>query len=473
MKQTSRIVHLVVPHLPVQVEVRRSQLQNRFVVGGRPWDPGVVLDAAKLARQAGVEPGMPLARAALRCPEALFIPADYPAYLDAHSAIEAALRAFTERVETADLGRFYLQTAQLQRAHPQEDALARALMALARQQSGLDLQVGLASERFTAEQAAQMAELNGVLIVPPRSGRSFLAPLPLSVLPIDPEMHRRLIMVGVRTLGDLAALPRLSVIRQFGAQAGLIHDLAAGADPRPVQPNAPPLALTQHVDFEPPIVDSLQLAYAVEVLAGDLADELGDRRAQAQGVRVALADLVPVCQSASGVLEPPTAGKRRLARRALALMNTLSLPAEIQALTLVVYPLRPAHLGAGQLALFSASRDARAARLREALRRIRQRFGPDSIVSGGALRCPEAQAIEVETDRRGVPRRLGWDRGPGRQPQACAVSTIYEHWQERTGWWAHPRCRDYYRLEDRQGRVRVVYQDLVDGSWWLEGWYEG
>jgi len=48
------------------------------------------------------------------------------------------------------------------------------------------------------------------------------------------------------------------------------------------------------------------------------------------------------------------------------------------------------------------------------------------------------------------------------------VSCIYEHWRERRDWWAQPVLRDYYRLEDASGVVRIVFQDLATQRWWLD-----
>jgi hypothetical protein len=73
-----KFICLLAPHLPVQVERRRDpSLDGQpLVVGGRPWDPGAVLDCCPEAAAAGVRPGMRLSRAEALCPSARFLPAD-------------------------------------------------------------------------------------------------------------------------------------------------------------------------------------------------------------------------------------------------------------------------------------------------------------------------------------------------------------------------------------------------------------
>src|SRR5690606_7726897 len=129
------------------------------------------------------------------------------------------------------------------------------------------------------------------VIVPPQRDRAFLAGLPLTALPAETEILRRLDLLGIHTLSGLAALPRLALIRQFGTQAGFLHDLASGRDPRPVMPDAPPLELRHSHALEPPATDSALLLAIGRRLATALARTLQKQSYQAQGLRVQLTDI--------------------------------------------------------------------------------------------------------------------------------------------------------------------------------------
>lgn len=471
-----KLVYLFIPHLPVQVEQRRLKpalLSHGLVVGGRPWDPSIVLDCCPKAEEAGIAPGMLLARAALRCPEAHFIPADHAAYQDVQTQLDAALRQFTDRVETAGLGAFFLMVGHLARRFDGDAALIDTLIERVREAVDLDLQVGLAEERFTAEQAASAARRNHAVIVPPCRGRSFLAPLPLSVLPAEAEILRRLALLGVHTLGDLAALPRTALIRQFGAQAGFLHDLAAGADPRPVHPDAPPLELRHQMVFEPETRDRRTLLVGGKKMGAALAQTLDEQGYQAQGVRIEVLDSTDQTHATGTSVEPPTADGGRLVRRIQFLLNRLPLAHPVEALEVIIYPLRPVHLGATQLALFSASGDQRWQRLQEALRRLRARFGELIVMVASLISPPRPREIEVTFGPNGLPVMLSWGDSRDLSPNAGSrritrIRRIYEHWRERRFWWAQPVERNYYRLEDATGAVHLIYQDLRTGSWWLE-----
>lgn len=459
-----RIACLLAPHLPVQVERKRYlDLDGRpVIVGGRPWDPGAVLDCCPAAEAAGVRVGMRLVRAEALCPAACFLPADEPAYHAAHRALEAALRRFTDRVETAGPGFFFADVTGLERSLGSDARLARQLAREAGQTTGLDSRVGLAGNRFTAEQAARAACPGGWCPVPPGQERAFLSPLPLSTLPADPEVVRRLQLLGIRTLGALAALPRLALIRQFGSQAGFLHDLASGNDPRPVHADAPPLALEGTHALEPPVAERGPLAARAGRTVASLAADLSRRGYQAEGMRVCLEDEAGQSHTAAAPVEPPGADPDRLTRKAVALLEQLNPPRPVVALAVTLYPLRPAHLGATQLALFTGPADTRWSRLQEVLRRLRERFGEMIIVVAALLGPPPPRPIQVTTDTERQPRALVF---PDR---ILPVARVYEHWRERRYWWARPVRRDYYRVELDDGRVRVVFRDLGSEQWWLE-----
>jgi nucleotidyltransferase/DNA polymerase involved in DNA repair len=463
-----KIACLLSPHLPVQVERRHnpSLAETPLVVGGRPWDAGAVLDCCPQAAAAGVGPGMRLSQAEALCPAARFVPAREEACRAAHDALAAAAGRFTPTVETAGLGRLYADVSGLERRFGPDAHLARQMAREAARASGLDVRVGMASGKFVARQAARAARPGHFCVVPPGEERAFLSPLPLSALPADPEMQRRLHLLGVRTLGTLAALPRLAVARQFGPPAGPLHDLARGVDPRPVHADAPPLQLARTRAFDDPLTDRAPLLAHADRMAAELAQTLSHRGYQAEGLRLRLEEESGRAHAAGAPVRPPSADAGRLSRLAGRLLGGLAPAGPVAALSLTVYPLRPCYLGATQLALFAGAPDASPGggreRLREALRRLRERFGEMVIVVASLLGPPPPRPIHVTTGPDGLPRALVWREALRR------VETVYEVWRERRCWWSRPVERDYFRLETADGQVRVVFRDVRADRWLLE-----
>jgi nucleotidyltransferase/DNA polymerase involved in DNA repair len=459
-----RVACVLALRLPVQVEQQNdpSPAEAPLVVGGRPWDDGAVLDCCARAEAHGVSPGMRLTRAEKLCPTARFVPAREAAYHTAHDALVAAVERFTPTVETAGLGLLYAEVSGLRRFGTEAE-LGQQIVREALRASGLPgVRAGIAGGKFVSEQAARAARPGGAGVVPPGEERPFLSPLPLSALPLDAEMQRRLHLLGVRTLGALAALPRLAVVHQFGPTAGPLHDLAAGLDPRPVQPAAPPLRLERARAFDDALTGRGPLLAHAGRMAAELATALAQGGHQAEGLRLRAEEARGAVHGKGAPVKPPTADADRLSRLAARLLGQLAPGGPVAALSLTVYPVRPFHLGATQLALWTPPQEERRSRLQEVLRRLRERFGEFIVVVAALAGPPPPQPVQVTTDRQGLPRALVW------RDRIREVKLVYETWRERRRWWSLPVERDYVRLETDDGLVRVVFRDVRTGRWLLE-----
>ena len=95
---------------------------------------------------------------------------------------------------------------------------------------------------------------------------AYLAPLPTAFLPLSAAAQQRLTMLGLRTIGALAALPLGAVQAQFGPEGRLVWEIAQGRDARPVAPRDPPLVLLVERLLDAPCAASAALLAEVEHL---------------------------------------------------------------------------------------------------------------------------------------------------------------------------------------------------------------
>ena len=159
-----------------------------------------------------------------------------------------------------------------------ETVLARKIIA-ALAEVGEQARVGAADGLFAALLAARGAER--ILVIPPGETAEYLARQPVSVLPGQvPDGHDLaglLTRLGLRTLGDLAALPAGDVAGRFGAAGEAAHRLAGGlgAPPLAVRPPAEDLSVTR--EFDPPETLAEPVVFAAKALAERLHDGLAAR----------------------------------------------------------------------------------------------------------------------------------------------------------------------------------------------------
>ena len=160
--------------------------------------------------------------------------------------LEVAL-AHSPRVEDAGAGRVYLDAARLAGLFGDEPRLAARLREAAAA-AGVEARVGIAGSRIAALAAARLGA--GATVVEPDGDAAYLAPAPLSLLEPSEEIATRLSRWGLRTLGELAALPTPGLFERLGGEGVRLQRLARGEDLRPLASSRPAPLFEESVDCE-------------------------------------------------------------------------------------------------------------------------------------------------------------------------------------------------------------------------------
>ncbi len=178
--------------------------------------------------------------------------------------------AHSPRVEDAGAGRVYLDASGLERLFGDEPRLAARLHEAAAAVA-LETRVGIAGSRIAALAAARRGA--GTTIVEPGGDAGYLAPAPLSLLELSEDVAARLSRWGLRTLGELAALPTAGLFERLGGEGVRLQRLARGEDPRPLASSRPVPLFEESVDCAwgmetlEPVVERMR-ELAVRVCAG-------------------------------------------------------------------------------------------------------------------------------------------------------------------------------------------------------------
>ena len=364
-----------------------------------------------------------------------------------------------------------------------------------------------------------------------RFGGDKLAPLHVSALRLEPDTIRTLERLGLKTVGALAALPRLALARRFRGAEDVVDalDRALGRKPEPLTAlveDPPPRATLRlqepvtHVEAAPQALERL-----IPKLVRELEERhLGARKLSLHGFRVdgsvavasvattipsrepkhlarLLADKAAALDPGFGVdafalvadwteslgaaqeslVEEPS-GTRDLAR----LIDRLTVKLGARAVR------RPqpfeSHLperASGWVAAVSNSPSPRCgggkeprSGGRERGLRARHPLSPTPLPQGGEglrhrpqrlLDRPEAIAVIYATPE-GMPRRFVWRRSVHDIARVEGPERIApEWWRERST----ARLRDYYRVEDQAGRRYWIYREGLfgDGRGGAPEWY--
>ncbi|MDX5457759.1 protein ImuB [Micromonospora tulbaghiae] len=245
------------------------------IVDGVPaTDPVVVLHANRViacserARAEGIRRGLRRREAQGRCPHLTVVDHDPGRDVRAFEPVVAAVEEVVAGVEVIRPGACATPARGPSRYLGGEEAAAERIVEHVAQSCAVESQVGIADGVFAAGLAAREGR-----IVAPGGTREFLAARPVEALgrPALADLLRRL---GVRTLGEFAALPAGDVLARFGFDGALAHRLAGGRDDRPLAVRQPPADLTVTADHDEPIDRVDAAAFAARTLAERLHERL-------------------------------------------------------------------------------------------------------------------------------------------------------------------------------------------------------
>jgi DNA polymerase-4 len=381
-------------------QLRHPELRGRPVIvggSGEPGERGVVAAASYEARPFGVRSAMPLSRARRLCPTASFVPCDFPAYRDASQSVFAILDRYAPIIEPMSLDEAYLDLTGQEALMGPPYAVAVRLRDEVKARCGLDLSIGIAPCKLVAKVASDLRKPRGLVVVKEGDSAAFLAALPLEKLPgCGPATVNHLARVGVRTIGDLAALPDALLGELFGQYGRVLGSHARGIDPTPVLSPGDPKSISREITFDRDLLDRHQLRETALSLLQDVGRSLRAHGLAARTVVLKIRYQPFDTQSRQATLANPSDRDDEL-KRALSMLLESQLD-----------PTRPVRLiGAGvsslepratQLSLLEA-RSSSLARLDEQLDELRERFGDRAIVRGTATRPHQKDFRRDDLDR--------------------------------------------------------------------------
>lgn len=351
-----KIIHLDMDAFFASVEQRDDPaLQGRpVIVGGDPERRGVVAAASYEARAFGVRSAMPSSRAARLCPEAVFLKPDFARYRAVSQQLRVILHTATELVEPLSLDEAYLDVTQNALGLPTATKVAQHLRARIHEELRLTASAGVAPSKLVAKIASDQRKPDGLTVVLPGQVEAFLRPLPISRLwGVGPATAARLEALGIRRIGDLAAMEEGAVRARIGSHGVALQALARGQDDRPVRPDRVRKSRGAERTFPEDQYDVERLRQVLALQARDVCDGL--QRSQDRGRTVVLklryADFSTITRSRS--LPSPTDDAEEVLAVAYALLDGTEVGARgVRLIGVTISNLdRPAPGARGQLQL--------------------------------------------------------------------------------------------------------------------------
>ncbi len=245
------------------------------IVGGEENQRGVVHTASYEARAYGVRTGMPLFKAKVLCPQAIFLKGNYEHYRAVSDVLQEVYLHYTPRVEFTSLDDAYLDLTGALHLYPSARWVAEQIKQEVWQRVGISLSVGIGSNKVVARIASGLKKPDGIVEVPAGREREFLADLPVDLLPGIGRMAReKLSDLGIFKIYQLARLPRSIMEQLFGRNGLKIWQYARGQDDRSVLPKMRPKQISRETSFEEDTADLRLVRGTLQYLCERIAQRL-------------------------------------------------------------------------------------------------------------------------------------------------------------------------------------------------------
>ncbi len=509
----SRLACAVVPLFPLAARLRSEPelLGEALVIFEGNAHNAKVVAATRTARQAGIRPGLSLPQARALMPALIARGRDADCEATAQETLLEIAESISPRVEPSGEGIVHLDIQGLERHYRRDDPEVDLAHTLLRELDnvGLPARVGIAGNKLAARIAAELPHTPTVVAAGEEA--TFLAPLPLERLAPEIGIAETLSRWGVRSIGELASLPRSEVSSRLGEIGRILHESARGLDAEPLIPRQPPPTFREGMSLEWPLVTLEPLMHLFEAALKRLC-----RRLDAQGLgclRLAVVlKLEPDGRHERDLCLPsPTRDVRTLLELLRLDLEAFSPRAPVVGFRFDAHPEKPrtaqlsifgpASLSPEKLAttlarLFTLLGKGRVGAPEEVDGHLPERFAMTDYAPPAPpqnrLQPPSARGLLiVRALKPAIPLEVGLD--PRNQGDSCLrpcalrprqeaanstriagpVRVASGPWQLEEGWWKqNPVQRDYWDVEMGSGELLRIYQDRQTQRWFMDGIYD-
>jgi DNA polymerase-4 len=398
------ILHVDMDAFYASVEQRDDpKLRGKpVIVGGHP-KRGVVLAASYEVRPFGVRSAMSMMQATQLAPQAIVVPPRGEAYAEASDRVHEIFEQYTPLIEPLSLDEAFLDVTASRSLFGTGAEIAQKIRAQIAKEVSLPASAGIATVKYVAKIASDLAKPNGQLEVLAGEEKSFLAPLPVSRLwGVGPKTEEHLHRLQLRTIGDVAEKDLVWLESKLGESGLHFHQLANGLDERIVIPDRGAKSIGSEDTFEEDTRDLRVLSAHIHAQALRVARRLRRAKLRARVIvlKLKLSDFKLLTRRKT--LDHPTDDGQAMFEEALALLNKeCPLPKKVRLTGVSAQGLLDE---AGQMDLFDAPQEKRAQRLNYTLDEIAERFGASAVlpadVTGDRARLDLDERFATLRDKR-------------------------------------------------------------------------
>jgi DNA polymerase-4 len=380
------IVHLNITGFKAAVAaVKDKSLRGLpYVIAGTAGGRSLALDCSPEAVRQGVTPGMALTIAERKIKGLIVLPPDNSAYRTMNTELEKAAAHYAPAWENDKAGNLYLDITGMRNIYGSPAEHSNRIMREIIEQIYIKPAAAVASNKLVSKVATRAIRPAGLIQIKNGTEAEYLSHQDIRILPgMGQKLLQTASIVGMREIGEIAALSVTQAVSLFGKQGALLRNMAQGIDGSVVAERNEGRRITQQADFEEDVLDDTAIRGAIEALA-----EHGGLEIRREKLGAAIINFVVVYSDsvkAEGsekfkrlcFLDRDIAGTAERIYRKIAVRRI-----RIRSLRLSLEGLTPLDF---QPDMFEPETDLKNRRMQEAADKIQNRYGAGAVTKGLVL----------------------------------------------------------------------------------------
>ncbi len=232
-----KIIHIDMDAFFASVEQRdNADLRGKPLAVGGGGERGVVAAASYEARKFGVYSAMNGKRAKELCPELIFVPPRFEVYKEVSRQIRLVFEQYTDLIEPLSLDEAYLDITENKMHMRSATFLAQSIKTDIFNSTGLHASAGVSYNKFLAKLASDQDKPNGLFVIKPEDGKSFVEQLPIHKFHgVGKSTTEKMKELNIFKGKDLLAFSKEELEKYFGKAGGFFYNIARGIDLRSVK----------------------------------------------------------------------------------------------------------------------------------------------------------------------------------------------------------------------------------------------
>ena len=353
---------------------------------------GIVLAKNELAKACGVKTAETVWSAKKKCPNLVVAEPHYEAYADFSRRANAIYARYTDMIEQFGIDESWLDVTSSQKLFGSGYEIAECISRDIKEELGITVSIGVSFNKVFAKLGSDYKKPDAITVITRENMEQIVYPLPVSaLLYVGERTAATLMSIGVRTIGDLARMSPDILTRKLGKSGEMLHKYACGLDESPVESheNDDAKSISNGFTFRHDLVGYDECRVGIAYLSDGIGTKLRARGLKCCTVQITVKDEYLRSIQRQRQQSPPTDISSEIAETAFKILkDEWSAGKPIRMLTVSATNLIKDESYAPQLSLFDTDVDsAREKRKKKenAVDKIRQKYGSDSIIKGAII----------------------------------------------------------------------------------------